>query len=205
VTGIDTSGAVAGYYTNAGSTKQIGFMESGGAYTQIMYPTATETAVLAISPSGVLAGYYVRKSEYYGFTYSSGTYTRLNVSGSTLTQATAINASGLVAGDYDKDGESYGFVYSGGTYTTLNVSGSDGTYVTGINADGEVTGYYYDAADDTDFGFTATPQSAAAFNVRLSPVVSAPEPSTWAMVLVGFGGFGLMSYRKTRSARPALS
>jgi hypothetical protein len=27
-----------------------------------------------------------------------------------------------------------------------------------------------------------------------------PEPSTWAMLLVGFGLLGLLGYRKTRSA-----
>jgi hypothetical protein len=36
----------------------------------------------------------------------------------------------------------------------------------------------------------------------LTPV---PEPSTWAMMLLGFAGLGFAGYRKARSARTALS
>ena len=32
-----------------------------------------------------------------------------------------------------------------------------------------------------------------------------PEPSTWAMMLLGFAGLGFAGYRKARSARTALS
>jgi PEP-CTERM motif len=38
----------------------------------------------------------------------------------------------------------------------------------------------------------------AAFSLRGSPV---PEPSTWAMMLLGFAGLGFAAHRKTRSAR----
>jgi hypothetical protein len=34
------------------------------------------------------------------------------------------------------------------------------------------------------------------------PVASVPEPSTWAMMLLGFAGFGFMAYR--RKSKPAL-
>jgi hypothetical protein len=29
-----------------------------------------------------------------------------------------------------------------------------------------------------------------------------PEPSTWAMLLMGFAGLGVVSYRQTRRAKP---
>jgi hypothetical protein len=31
-----------------------------------------------------------------------------------------------------------------------------------------------------------------------------PEPSTWAMMIIGFVGLGFVGYRKTKSARTAL-
>jgi len=42
----------------------------------------------------------------------------------------------------------------------------------------------------------------AAFSLSGSPV---PEPSTWAMVLLGFAGLGFAGYRHARKARPALA
>jgi hypothetical protein len=38
-----------------------------------------------------------------------------------------------------------------------------------------------------------------------SGVAASPEPSTWAMMLLGFAGLGFAGYRKARSARTALS
>jgi hypothetical protein len=34
-------------------------------------------------------------------------------------------------------------------------------------------------------------------------VASAPEPSTWVMLIIGFAGIGFMAYR--RSSKPALN
>jgi hypothetical protein len=38
-------------------------------------------------------------------------------------------------------------------------------------------------------------------NVNLSSVI--PEPSTWAMMLLGFVGLGYAGYRRERAGRPA--
>jgi hypothetical protein len=60
-----------------------------------------------------------------------------------------------------------------------------------------------DAALDPDWlrvGTDITGQGPfnAAFSLRGSPV---PEPSTWAMMLLGFAGLGFAAYRKSQSAR----
>jgi hypothetical protein len=39
-------------------------------------------------------------------------------------------------------------------------------------------------------------------NLSLSSISTAPEPSTWAMLLIGFAGIGFMAYR--RKSKPAL-
>ena len=51
--------------------------------------------------------------------------------------------------------------------------------------------------------FQATDNTGAIFETSSpSPI---PEPSTWAMMLLGFAGLGFAGYRKARSARTALS
>ena len=43
-----------------------------------------------------------------------------------------------------------------------------------------------------------------AFNAAFSLSGAAvPEPSTWAMMLLGFAGLGFAGYRRARKARPA--
>ena len=180
-------------------------MDSGGAYTEIKYPKSSETRVEAISPSGALAGYYLKGDKEYGFMESGGTYTRLRFPGSIESNATAINASGVVAGDYESAKEKYfGFVYSDGVYSTINIPGSTEIYVEGINASGEVTGRYFDSSADTYYGFIATPQAAAVMATP-SAAAAAPEPSTWALLLAGFACLGFVGYRRGGSTRTALS
>jgi len=38
--------------------------------------------------------------------------------------------------------------------------------------------------------------------VAAVPVAAVPEPSTWAMMILGFAGVGFMAYR--RKAKPAM-
>jgi PEP-CTERM motif len=54
-------------------------------------------------------------------------------------------------------------------------------------------------SDETQFAinFTAASQS---FGGSAQLTTGVPEPSTWAMMLLGFAGLGLLGYRKTRSA-----
>jgi PEP-CTERM motif len=40
---------------------------------------------------------------------------------------------------------------------------------------------------------------------KMGTIVGTPEPSTWAMMLLGFAGLGFAGYRKARGARAALS
>jgi hypothetical protein len=40
---------------------------------------------------------------------------------------------------------------------------------------------------------------------KTGTIVATPEPSTWAMMLLGFAGLGFAAYRKAHSARAALS
>jgi PEP-CTERM motif len=85
------------------------------------------------------------------------------------------NASGIsdqsqIVGYYDVDSVVRGFLYSEGIYTTL--VDSSYTYALGINDPGQIVGLTF----------------------------GVPEPSTWAMMLIGFAGLGFMAYRRTKKS-----
>jgi hypothetical protein len=204
VMGIDGSGDVAGYYEIKHKDDDLGFFESGGTYTEIKPPDSKSTLIEGVSASGALYGSYKTSlrstARAIPFVYSGGTYTTIDVSGSTSAYVTGVNASGVIAGDYMSGSTEFGFVDSGGTYTTIDVAGSTDTYVEGINNSGQVTGYYLSGSGT--FGFIATPQTGDDILTRTA-IVAAPEPSTWAMMALGFAGLGFAGYRASRKTAVA--
>jgi hypothetical protein len=54
--------------------------------------------------------------------------------------------------------------------------------------------------------FTLSPEDALKYEIIYSPGLfvapTVPEPSTWAMMILGFAGLGIMVYR--RKSKPAL-
>jgi hypothetical protein len=57
-------------------------------------------------------------------------------------------------------------------------------------------GFTYDFAD----GPIAKALTPTAFDFTAAPTATIPEPSTWAMMLLGFAGLGYAGYRRSRSA-----
>jgi PEP-CTERM motif len=76
-----------------------------------------------------------------------------------------------------------------------------GGYISGDWLSGEAT---FAGADFEDLGLTpgtyvwswGAGLHADTFTVQ----IGVPEPSTWAILMVGFGGVGLVGYRRTRKA-----
>ena len=62
-----------------------------------------------------------------------------------------------------------------------------------INDIGQIVGYGVEIND---------PQNSLAF--LLTPT-TVPEPSTWAMLLLGFAGLGYAGYRRARAGRATLA
>ena len=115
----------------------------------------------------------------------------LSFGDNTSTMAFGLNNENQVVGSYMDGGLTHGFVYNWVTEqlttvddpnatlagdTTFNVQG---TFVNGINDKGQLVGFYGDAVN----GFLANP---------------VPEPSTWAMMALGFAGLGFAGYRKAK-------
>jgi probable HAF family extracellular repeat protein len=111
-----------------------------------------------------------------------GTYTPIDVPGAFATVAWGINDHGQIVGYYDTNSARRGFLYSDGIYTALPETsfGSNPpaeTQAFGINDHGQIVGF---------------------------AIQGVPEPSTWAMLLIGFGGLGFAAHRRRNAALAAV-
>jgi uncharacterized membrane protein len=154
-------------------------------------PMARYTYAAGINNAGEVVGWYTYDpaGDSNGFIYDGSTFTTVIDPSSNpgLTNALGVNDAGQVVGYYFNDSGGHGFFYDHGRYTTLDDPLADGgTYAFGINDAGAIVGYYNEGVDT--YGFIATPIPN-----------TVPEPTTWAMVLIGFAGLGFAGYRRPRT------
>jgi PEP-CTERM motif len=135
---------------------------------------------------GDIAGINLVISNSAGSTTLTGT-AGVNVSGSDLTAT----SSGLFYNFSSSDSASFFFISNfGGGLLCFNNSAflcNGGSH----------------SAVDVSIGATASfiPESGN-FEIGVAAVAAVPEPSTWAMMILGFAGLGFMAYR--RKSKPAL-
>ena len=182
VEAINDYGEIVGSYVNKGSSQAYGFTYIDGVYTTLDIPNGAPTS---INDSGEIVGSFGLGSDDY-FIYSNGMYTTLSLPGF-LANGLFINNSGQIAGSYEApipggpDGGYsigiYAFIYNDGVYTPINIPGSALVYLDGFNNAGQVVGYS----------------------------IPLPEPSTWAMMLLGFAGIGYAGYRRRQKLAGAAS
>ena len=209
--GINSSGEIVGGYSYNGF--EYGFTYDNGIYVTLSVPGAADTYAASINSSGEVVGTF---NNSYSFIYNNGVYTPLQVPGSDYTNPGYINDAGDIVGDYEVGPEALGFLYVNGVYTTIDVPGSKETYAGEINDAGQIVGSYYDETGK-GFGFVYSNGAYTTLNVpppvfpgsTLVTAASAindfgqivgyyslviPEPSVWAMLLLGFGWLGVYSY-----------
>ncbi|HZZ23670.1 MAG TPA: PEP-CTERM sorting domain-containing protein [Roseiarcus sp.] len=137
--------------------------------------------------------------------------------GSTESFANSINNAGKVVGTSVVGGLSYAVEWSGGIITKLGgLPGSTESFATSINNVGQVVGFSdfvggFEIATEWSDGSILNLGSlplldfrtgSLAFGINDSGQVVglsfliAPEPSTWAMMLVGFAGLAWAGYRR---------
>jgi PEP-CTERM motif len=199
--GINHNGnTAAGYWTTdpAGATGQIAGtvspMFNGATFTNInhLLPANTNSQATGVNDLGIVSGFYQEGPNtspvFTAFFDQFGSITSFKVPGSVSTQALGINDQGWIVGDYTvANGDMFGFLdKGGGVFITLDPFGSTAVTANGINDNGNVVGFYVNAAGAT-IGFESAPLGS-------TPI---PEPSTWAMMLLGFAGLGFLGYRKT--------
>jgi uncharacterized membrane protein len=190
--GINDAGKVVGWYANPTSVN--GFVKSGDDYTTISDPLARYTYAAGINNAGEVVGWYTYNpvGDANGFIYDGSSFTTIIDPSSNpgMTNALGVNDAGQVVGYYFNDSGGHGFFYDHGHYTTLDDPlANGGTFAFGINDAGDIVGYYNEGVGT--YGFIATPIPDAV-----------PEPTTWAMLLIGFAGLGYAGYRRAREQRP---
>lgn len=194
--GVNNSGETVGQFTDNNTGTTPGYVYHAGVYT-ILSPVANAevTNAQGVNDNGLVTGFYSTDGLHqHGFFYNSATQTYTlppdpNVPNLFLTQFLGLNDNGLAVGYYQGvDGSQHGFLFnlSSDTYTFLDdpfaaTSGLSITQITGVNDSDEITGFYVDAQTGLQRGFIAT--------------LSVPEPTIWAMLLLGFAGLGFARYR----------
>jgi uncharacterized membrane protein len=116
-----------------------GFLDSGGAFTQIDVPGASYTYASGINNAGQIVG----NSSFGAFLDTGGSFTQINVPGATSTEALGINGAGQIVGDFIDSKGQHGFLDSGGTFTQIDVPGATSTVAKGINNAGQIVGGFY--------------------------------------------------------------
>jgi PEP-CTERM motif len=101
-----------------------------------------------------------------------------------------VNGSAIVA---PVNGSSYGNYFETGPFFL------DGTGVTFKTANGSTFDFFNQSTNNLyRVNFTGGPLGDSAF-LTATPVAAVPEPTTWAMMILGFCGLGFIGYRKQRS------
>jgi hypothetical protein len=152
----------------------------------------------SVSDSTGLDAFIDRKGAFTQFGYPDAPYTLGN----------GINDWGQVVGPYyDSAGHGYGFLYTNGHFTAVQDPNAAmlGTDPLAINDLGQIAGWYYDAQENIH-SFIATPNLLPFGLEAAAPLADAvPEPSTWVMMLLGFGGLGFAKYCRARTGHATLA
>jgi probable HAF family extracellular repeat protein len=182
-----------GYFANAFATEWSG----GNVINLGGLPGSTFSEAIAINNAGQIVGYSQIGGVDIATEWSNGSV--INLGGPSYVEAEAINGSGDVVGSgFNLGGGSpVATLWSGGNVidlkTALDISGAGWLLydASGINSLGQIVG--------TGPGpSTGTYAHAFLLTYCASCAAPTPEPSTWALMLLGFAGLGFAGYRRVR-------
>jgi hypothetical protein len=138
VSGINTAGDMAGWYTSSGSTH--GFVLSGGTFTTVDYLSAVSTQVIGINDNGDISGQYYDGHMSHAFLGQAGTLTTIDPPGARQVWGMGLNnADDVVGFNYDQAGNVQAFKYSAGNFTQVKAKGQFNEPA-GINNNGNIAG-----------------------------------------------------------------
>jgi hypothetical protein len=190
--GVSNNGEIVG--TAGDFTAVQGYSYSGGVFTAIdaaAYPANT-TIANGVNSSGAIVGISGPSASgdlANSFLDVGGVFTAIAMPGESVTFASGINDAGIIVGGASSDGfvTGPGFIDDHGVFTAINVPGATSTVLAGINNLDQIVGQYVDQNGNIE-AFVATP---------------APEPTSWAMMILGLLGSGLVLRRRAPRRRGA--
>jgi hypothetical protein len=206
--GVNDSGIAAGFYTDAaGNNHGYLYDIATTAFEPVTLPAsfgAVSTTVTDVNDLGTISGFFTTATGTGSFLYLMGTFDELQDPNGTDTMIFGINNNDEAVGSYvNSAGETEGFFFNpvGARWLTISdpsasataAFGVDGTTVNGLNDKGQLVGFYSDGTNVDGMLVTIPPE-------RSVGTQSVPEPSTWAMMLLGFAGLGFVGYRTSRKA-----
>jgi hypothetical protein len=171
---INDSGAILG----------SDFLRSGNQTTPISFPSALASTAWGLNNLGQIVGNYYDGTTAHGFYYDGSSYQTIDFAGAGRTELFGLNDLGQMVGQayFGQSGSAQfqsqsGFLYSGGIFTMIADPLASRTIPFGINNEGVIVGFEFN-------------------NIN-----GVPEPSTWAMLLIGFAGMGLLARSRSRRDR----
>jgi hypothetical protein len=193
--GVNNSNVAAGFYADSGGLDH-GYLYNitGGTFTPINLPSsfgATSVVATGVNNAGIVSGFFVDGAgNLFGFLDESGTFVQLSDPNGTNTMILGLNNNGQAVGSFvDAGGVTQGLVYDWLTNTWKTVSDPSASSSPAF----DVTGQWHQRRGNTGWLlFRWCERERLRRNGRV------PEPSTWAMMLIGFAGLGALSLRARR-------
>jgi len=161
--GINSPGAIAGYYIDSNNLIHGYVRDTGGNYTEFDPPGSAYTYAVSINNEDDIAGYYSppgAQSQHSFVRTPDGTIATFDPPGTTGSSAVSINTKGALTGSCLSGTNWHGYVRAadGVTYTQFDAAtGNINTYPQSINAKGSVAGYYEDFSTGMLHGFVRAP------------------------------------------------
>jgi probable HAF family extracellular repeat protein len=195
---INDRGQVAGQSGNSLLSSRATEWSGGAVINLGTLPGTSGSAAFAINESGQAVGVSVTFNDADTATlWTDGSVKNLGaLSPNFYSSASSINDAGQVVGWSDPDGQAA--LWNDGTVIDLNTDISSLyrwilTDATAINDGGQIAGYGLNPLGQYE-GFLLTP---CATSCPIPAII--PEPSTWAMMLLGFAGLGFTGCRGARA------
>jgi probable HAF family extracellular repeat protein len=149
---INNNNEVVGQFYDSTGNSHCFDRSSTGTITEIVYPSAVQTACTGINDSGLITGWYENSlNQFYAFEDNAGTFTSLD-----FISASGVNNSGSFVGYYlgpgASGGEPYGYIASPHTMksmSTVKVMRAQSTSIIGVNNTNVMVGQYTNSSGQT--------------------------------------------------------